>query len=264
MNPTFINRARLGVMIVAVLVLVLGSGCSIGGLAGVPVASRGTATPTVRPSFTPRPTNTAWPTTSPSVTPTTLGAGAIVTTTAVPRPGTVTGVITSTVNLRAGPGVNYPSPGRLTKGTKITVRGRDITGEWLVLAPPPTGWVKASLVDLSDEIDGLPVVDGPPTPVPTWTPAPSPTLPSTVVPPMYIDFRADSPWVSPGQCTQLRWDVEGVRGVYLEGQGQPGHGSTEVCPQQTKTFVLHIVLNSGYLDRALTVNVLTAPAGNGK
>ena len=76
---------------------------------------------------------------------------------------------------------------------------------------------------------------------------------------MYVDFRADAPWVIAGQCTTLRWDVEGVRGVYFNGQGQPGHGSVDVCPAQTQTFVLHVVLNSGYLDRAISVAVLPAP-----
>jgi hypothetical protein len=81
---------------------------------------------------------------------------------------------------------------------------------------------------------------------------------------MYVDFRADQPWVIAGQCTTLRWDVEGVRGVYFNGQGQPGHGSQEVCPAQTQTFVLHVVLNSGYLDRAISVAVLPAPPTTAK
>jgi uncharacterized protein YraI len=170
-------------------------------------------------------------------------------------------VISSTVNVRIGPGTNYPAVTKLNKGTKINVRGRDIENRWLLLIPPPSGWVMGDYVTLNGETSGLPVVDAPPTPVPTPTNAPTqvpPTPQPTATPPMYVDFRADSPWVIAGQCTTLRWDVEGVRGVYFNGQGQPGHGSQDVCPAQTQTFVLHVVLNSGYLDRAISVAVLPA------
>jgi len=208
---------------------------------------RATATATIRPPFTPRPSDTPWPTFTPVPT-------------VVPvTPGVVSGVISSTVNVRIGPGTNYPAITKLNKGTKISVRGRDIENEWLVLIPPPNGWVKRDYITLNGDASSLPVIDAPPTPIPTPTFAPSPTPQPTATPPMYVDFRADSPWVIAGQCTTLRWDVEGVRGVYFNGQGQPGHGSQDVCPVQTQTFVLHVVLNSGYLDRAITVAVLPAP-----
>jgi hypothetical protein len=146
----------------------------------------------------------------------------------------------------------------LNKGTKISVRGRDVENRWLVLIPPPNGWINRDFVSLTGDASSLPVVEAPPTPVPTPTFAPSPTPQPTATPPMYVDFRADAPWVFQGQCTTLRWDVEGVRAVYLDGKGQPGHGSQEVCPGETRTYVLHVVLNSGYLDRAIAVTVLPA------
>lgn len=238
--------AFLSLVALAVLSLV---GCSALDLGSTqPIPMRTTATPTTRPPFTPRPSDTPWPTFTavPTVAPVT--------------PGVLTGVISATVNIRLGPGTNYPVITKLNKGTKISVRGRDIENRWLVLIPPPSGWVMRDFVTLNGEASTLPVVDAPPTPVPTPTFAPSPTPPPTATPPMYVDFRADSPWVIAGQCTTLRWDVEGVRGVYLNGRGQPGHGFQEVCPKQTQTFVLHVVLNSGYLDRAITVVVLPVPA----
>ena len=222
-------------------------GCSALGLGSPqPIQIRATATPTTRPPFTPRPSDTPWPTFTPVPT-------------VVPvTPGVLTGVISSTVNVRIGPGTNYPAVTKLNKGTKINVRGRDVENRWLALIPPPSGWVMRDYVTLNGEASGLPVVDAPPTPVPTQTIAPSPAPQPTATPSMYVDFRADAPWVIAGQCTTLRWDVEGVRGVYFNGQGQPGHGSQDVCPAQTQTFVLHVVMNSGYLDRAITVAVLPA------
>jgi uncharacterized protein YraI len=228
-------------------------GCSALGLGSPqPIQIRATATATTRPPFTPRPSDTPWPTFTPVPT-------------VVPvTPGVLTGVISATVNVRLGPGTNYPIVSKLNKGTKISVRGRDIENRWLVLIPPPSGWVNRDFVTLNGEASTLPVVDAPPTPVPTPTFAPSPTPMPTATPPMYVDFRADAPWVMAGQCTTVRWDVEGVRGVYFNGQGRPGHGSQEVCPAQTQTFVLHVVLNSGHMDRAVVVTVLPAPPATPK
>ena len=244
------NRFLLGMIALVVLFV---SGCTALGLSGLEDPKKlSTATPTMRPPFTPRPTNTPWPTFTPYPT--------VVRVT----PGVVSGVISATVNVRSGPGTNYPAITKLNKGTKISVRGRDIENRWFFIVPPPTGWVNGVFVSLNGESNGLSVIDAPSTLVPTPTIAPSPTPMPTATPPMYVDFRADSPWVIAGQCTSLRWDVEGVRGVYFNGQGQPGHGSQEVCPAQTQTFVLHVVMNSGYLDRAITVAVLPAPPTQAK
>jgi len=228
-------------------------GCNALGLSGPsPIRILATVTATERPPFTPRPTDTPWPTFTP------------IPTVAPVTPGVLTGEITATVNVRLGPGTNYPILGKLNKGTKVNVRGRDGEGLWLFLVPPPSGWVYGDFVSLAGDASGLPVIEAPPTPVPTPTFAPTSTPQSTATPPMYVDFRADSPWVITGQCTTLRWDVEGVRGVYFDGQGQPGHSSQDVCPGQTQTFVLHVVLNSGYLDRAITVVVVAAPPTQAK
>jgi uncharacterized protein YraI len=229
------------------LMLVLSSCAMVDWLPGGNATRRATATPTVRPTFTPRATGTPWPTFTPS--PTMLP---------IVTPGVLSGIVTNVVNLRAGPGTNYPTQARLSKGIKINVRGRDIGGEWLMLVPPPNGWVNASYISLTGDMQSLPVVEAPPTLVPTPTFAPSATAAPTATPPMYVDFRADAPYLPPGACTTIRWDVEGVRGVYLDGNGQPGHGSEQVCLNETRTYVLHIVLNSGYLDRAITVTVLIA------
>lgn len=245
-------KTRLGLAIASIILIATASGCSMPDwLQGSGSQVRATATPMVRPSFTPRPTNTAWPTFTPSPT--------IVLATPT-FPGVLTGVISATVNLRSGPGTHYPTQRTLSKGLKVSARGRDLDAEWLYLVPPPNGWIKASFVTLSGDINNLPVVDAPSTPAPTPTTAPSATPNPTATPPMYVDFRADTRYLPLGACASLRWDVEGVRGVYFEGKGRPGHGSEEVCPRETHTYVLHVVLNSGYLDRAITIMVLGVPS----
>ncbi len=243
---TVMTRA---IFMISVLGMCVGSACSsFDALAGGRANIRATGTPAIRPTFTPRPTNTAWPTFTPSPT-------------VIPvTPGILSGQITSTVNVRLGPGVNFPAVTRLNASIKVNLRGRDADGQWFYLVPPPNGWVNQAFLKVAGDAMSLPVIESPPTPVPTQTFAPTSTPMPTPTPPMYVDFRADAPWVQAGQCTTLRWDVEGVRGVYFDGRGQPGHSSQEVCPAQTQTFVLHVVLNSGYLDRAITVAVLPAPS----
>lgn len=206
-------------------------------------------TPTLRPTFTPRPTNTPWPTFTPSPIPTPQGI--------------VSGVTTTTVNVRLGPGTVYPVVSRLTKGAAVSARGRDASGRWVWLVPPPTGWLLVEWVKWEGDVQSLPVVEAPPTPIPTPTLAPTATLAPTPTPRMYVDFRADATLIPAGSCTTLRWDVEGVNAVYLDGRGQPGHGSLEVCTHTTRTFVLHIVPREGpAFNRSVTIAVYAAPTLN--
>ncbi len=76
-----------------------------------------------------------------------------------------------------------------------------------------------------------------------------------------FNFWADTLSLQRGQCTQLRWDVEGVNGVWLnEGfgeQGVTGHAVRNVCPAQTTTYSLHIRRNDGH-DETRTITVYVA------
>jgi len=81
-------------------------------------------------------------------------------------------------------------------------------------------------------------------------PTPTPSAPAS------IDFRADRTTLAAGKCTTLRWDVENVREVYLDGGGVAGHGTREVCPPATKTYTLRVTLTDGSItDRDLTITV---------
>lgn len=77
-----------------------------------------------------------------------------------------------------------------------------------------------------------------------------------------IDFRADSTSLSyPGECTTLRWDVENVRGVYLDGQGVAGHSNQQVCPTSTTTYNLRVDTACGNFDRIVTVQAFSDASG---
>jgi len=82
---------------------------------------------------------------------------------------------------------------------------------------------------------------GTPTPTCTSTPTATPTPRPTVDP----HFRADRTSLSAGECTYLRWDVDGVNGVYLDGTGMIGHYAKYVCPKTTHTYVLTIHQRDG-------------------
>lgn len=85
------------------------------------------------------------------------------------------------------------------------------------------------------------------------------TIKVTAAPPpqttVHIDFRADKTRLNPGECTTLRWDVENVREVYINGQGVPGHGAYQVCPDSTTNYDMHVVYEGGTTDRRVTIEV---------
>jgi hypothetical protein len=97
-----------------------------------------------------------------------------------------------------------------------------------------------------------------PTPTPTKTRTPSPTPPCGHDP----QFRADQTLVPPSGCTVLRWDVEGIREVYLNGNGVVGHSYQHVCPSGTTTYRLTVIERDGRrCDWPLTIQVGSTRTG---
>ncbi len=71
-----------------------------------------------------------------------------------------------------------------------------------------------------------------------------------------ISFRADRTMINLNEHTMLRWDVECVTGVYLDGQGVTGHDARDVSPTSTKTYTLRVIKNDGSAeDRQVTITV---------
>ena len=65
----------------------------------------------------------------------------------------------------------------------------------------------------------------------------------TVMPsePGSIRFWADAESITGGDCTWLRWQVDNVREVYLDGEGVVGHDQRQVCPTVTTRYELKVV-----------------------
>lgn len=80
---------------------------------------------------------------------------------------------------------------------------------------------------------------------PKASPQAATAIPSAIVakPGMEMNFWAEQEVIGPGECATLRWDVESVNAVFLEGGavdkvGVGGHDSRKVCPASTTTYTL--------------------------
>lgn len=200
-----------------------------------------------------------------------------------PEPQTPTGTVSGTnvLNIRSGPGTNFPIIGAARQGDTGTIVGRSQDGRWWVVDAPSLpggrGWVSADFV-IARNVENVPVIAAPPTPAPTPTrvpptPAPTPTrVPptSTPVPPppqAQINFWADRTQINVGECTTLRWDVQNVQAIWVYPQGsdfnafpRTGQGNETVCPNATTTYEMRVLLTSGETRfQLLTINVTQPP-----
>ncbi len=81
--------------------------------------------------------------------------------TPTPPPGSVPATVQAQgINVRAGPGTDFPIVGGLSQGAQVTVLGQNQAGDWLQIQLPDggQGWVFAPLVALSGDVEALPVV----------------------------------------------------------------------------------------------------------
>ncbi len=130
-----------------------------------------TIKPTLPPTSTPAPTftGTPVPTATPEAkTPTPTDSPEVI------EVSESTGV---TINVRSGPGTNYPVVGQLAPGEAATVTGYDAGQTWWQIALTDEsestggdGWVYSEIVEFSGDISDLAEAEAPPTPIPP-TPA---------------------------------------------------------------------------------------------
>jgi hypothetical protein len=83
------------------------------------------------------------------------------------------------INVRSGPGTEYPTVGVILGGQTVPAKGRSVAGLWIQVDYPAVqgglAWVYAPLVTLFDA-GSLPIIEPPPTPTPRVTPTIDPTL----------------------------------------------------------------------------------------
>jgi ABC-type branched-subunit amino acid transport system substrate-binding protein/uncharacterized protein YraI len=109
-------------------------------------------------------------------------------------PQGVVGTMKNTVNIRTGPGENYPVIGKFQKNEQQQLIGANGDYTWFVINfRQQQGWISASLVDVFGNVSTLPVIAAPPTPVPS--PLPPATL--TPVAQQYADLTFVSAVLNP-------------------------------------------------------------------
>jgi hypothetical protein len=87
----------------------------------------------------------------------------------------------------------------------------------------------------------------------TVSAAKPPTPTNTPPPDVVIEYWVDQQYINAGECTTLRWNVQGVQAVYLDDQGVVGTGEKKVCPCQDTTYTLRVV----YKDSSETTHGIT-------
>lgn len=140
------QRPRLASVLPAVAALVFGAAC--GGIFGADATP--TPTPTLPPTATPTPTAEPTPTPLPVV------AHARVT--------------TSDLNVRMGPGRNYPAIGRLQPGAEVGILGRSADELWLALDGLGWSFFDATWYELDVAVAALPTVGAEASAAPTHPP----------------------------------------------------------------------------------------------
>ena len=161
-----------------------------------------------------------------------------------PEPGDPVATVTARagVNVRTGPGLNYPMIGTAPYNTELEVVGVSQDSTWWVVnvpaSPNSQGWVSDEYVQVENGNNVL-VVAPPPTP----TPAASPTPVATPAP--EIDFSASRTTINAGEKTTLSWSVENIVAVYVYPVGDSfenypavGQDSRDVQPYITTTYEL--------------------------
>lgn len=193
-----------------------------------------------------------------------------------PTPATPTARVigTQVLNIRSGPGTNYPVIGQARYGDEGEIVGRSANGDWWAISIPSLpggiGWVSADFV-LATNAENVPVIAAPtppppPTPIPI-TPTPTPMPQATATPVAQISFGADRTSINRGECVTLHWNVQNVQAVWIYPVGEPynrfprnGQGSEQVCPAVTTTYEMRVLLRDGSIQfRQVTINVTQPP-----
>jgi heat shock protein HslJ len=188
-----------------------------------------------------------------------------------PEPQAPYGVVIAPagVNVRTGPGTAYPILGAANFGVEGAIIGRSADGAWWVTpiqgAPNAQGWVSVDFVQAFNA-ENVPVIPAPPLP-------PTPTPPPTATPVPSMAFWADRTTIDQGQCATLFWDVQNIQAVWVYPVGQnyanfpaTGQGSRQVCPEQTTTYEMRVLLRDGSVTTqqiTIQVNIVNPLADTG-
>lgn len=168
------------------------------------------------------------------------------------------------LNVRSGPGTDYPVIGRLPEGQSVPITGRNSEGSWWQITFPlgsnEPGWISGSdQFSRASNAEGVAVVPAPPRP----TPAP-PTATPTPALPVIQYFRVDRDTINPGDRITLSWDLAGAKEAFLRydevTEGVVAPGSKTLSPTKTTVYTLLARGAAGDTTAQVTVKVNEATA----
>jgi hypothetical protein len=158
---------------------------------------------------------------------------------APPADGPVTVSVQQNMNVRGGPGTNYPVIGPAPAGASSQVLGRNADNSWVQVEYPPgsggTGWVYASLVKINGNLESVPIVSAPPPPAAQPQPQPEnqePPPPAPTPAPQY-------------QFTPAAWSTIGneaivhFRGTIRDHAGNPVNGFSVLLDNGSWSVLSH-------------------------
>jgi hypothetical protein len=212
-----------------------------------PAPAADTPTPVAIPTDTPSPQ----PPTPTSPAPTATPAAA---TTTEPSVTAVVGL-----NVRSGPGTNYPVIGRLAQGQTARITGRDsLSAWWQIDYNSQQGWVSGgSEYSTATNTAAVPVVQAPPLPsVPT--PTQIPPTPGSLKPTIH-SFTANRYTIARGESVTLNWDLSNAAAAVLRyddrEEGVTAPGSKTVAPVEDTDYTLVARNDAGETLAKLTIEV---------
>jgi uncharacterized protein YraI len=139
-----------------------------------------------------------------------------------PVPGAPLITTTEYVNLRSGPGTNYPVIGNAAPGASTTPTGISADGAWFQFAVPtsfyPAGflWVSSSFV-VAINTSNLPVVNAPPPPAAVTTPPSSSTTTGDCA--LVSQTPTDGGSFNPGTPFSVTWVLKNTgKNVWMAGE----------------------------------------------
>lgn len=184
-------------------------------------------------------------------------------------------MVTALVNLnvRSGPGVDYPAIGALPAGQSALIVGQNGEGSWwqvVYQSGSGPGWISGSAKYSTAVVTGeIPVVEVPPPPTPTptatGTPTPTPEPTATPIKAIVYGLTTDRDTVLVGESIVLRWNLNNVKTALLRYNDREEQvtvpGSKTFYPITTTTYSLVVPDEVGEeVTAQLTVRVNDARA----
>jgi hypothetical protein len=167
------------------------------------------------------------------------------------------------LNVRAGPGTDYPVIGRLAKDQSAEIVGRDGFADWWQIAfaseNSEVGWVVAGgEFSKASNADAVPTAEIPTPPAAAAATPTSPATPDSLKPTIY-SFTANRYTIAVGEEVVLNWDLANAQAAYLRynglEEGVVAPGSKTVTPDKDTVYTLVARNEAGETTAELTISV---------